>query len=207
VSQVNLLPPEIVAGQKTRRLAGLVALAGGVLVLLLLAFYVIQVGRLGGVEDDIEAQQRTNNAIQDEIDGLVKYEDLQVRAQQQQALLDGAYRNEVSFSQALMDLSRITPTDSYVDSFGITVTGPAPEATGVAFVGTITVNGQAVGMDSVAQWITRLEEITGWVNPWVPAVNTVDVGLDFREFSVSVDLTSDALTGRGRVAAEEADAG
>ena len=97
---------------------------------LLLLFFVVQMTRLGGVEDEIEAQQRTNNAIQDEIDGLEKYEDLQVLAQQRQALLDAAYQNELSFSQALMDLSRITPSDSYVNSFGLTMGGAPATDTG-----------------------------------------------------------------------------
>ncbi|MEX0984261.1 MAG: hypothetical protein WD096_04350, partial [Actinomycetota bacterium] len=162
MSQVNLLPPEILAGQKTKRLAGLVFLGGAVVAVLVLAFYLVQVNRLGSVETEIEAQQRTNNAIQDEIDGLVKFEDLQVLAQQRQALLDAAYLDELSFSQALMDLSRLTPSDSYVNSFGITVTGGVPDESGITFVGNIAISGQAVGIDTVAQWITRLEEVTGW---------------------------------------------
>ena len=57
-----------------------------------------------------------------------------------------------------------------------------------------------MGIDTVALWINRLEEVTGWVNPWVPTVNTADPVRDFRDFSVSVDLTTDALTQRGRAA-------
>jgi len=205
VSQVNLLPPEILAGHRTRRLATLIVIGGGVLVVLLLGFYLLQITRLGSVEDDISAQQRTNNAIQDDIDGLEKYEELQVEAQQQQALLNAAYQDEMSFSQALMDISRITPSESYLNSLGITITGGAAtgtETTGTegapTFVGTLQLGGQAVGIDVVAQWITLLEGVTGWVNPWVPTVNTSDPALDIRDFTASVDLTPDALTERGR---------
>ena len=207
MSQVNLLPPEIIAGQKTKRLTGLVILGGGVLAVLVLAFFLLQIGRLNSVEDDIAAQQRTNNAIQDEIDGLVKYEDLQVLAQQRQALLDAAYRDELSFSQALMDVSRITPSDSYLNSLSITVSGGVPNDNGVTFVGTVSLAGQAIGVDTVAQWINLLEEVTGWVNPWVPALSTTDPVKDVRDFSASVDLTNDALTPRGRGTAEATGAG
>jgi hypothetical protein len=204
VSQVNLLPPEVLAGQRTRRLASLIVVGGAILVGLLFAFYLFQVTRLNGVEGDIADQQRTNNAIQDDIDALQKYEDLQVEAQQQQALLDAAYRDELSFSQALMDISRITPSDSYINSLGITVTG-STDTTGTTgtegaptFVGTLQLAGQAIGVDTVAQWITLLEGVTGWVNPWVPTVTTSDPALDVRDFTASVDLTPDALTPRGR---------
>ena len=167
MSQVNLLPPE----DRSRASAHVGSpvswrSAARILVGLLLAFYLLQVGRLGGVEDDIAGQQRTNSAIQDEIDALVKYEDLQVQAQQSQSVLDAAYANELSFSQALMDVSRVTPSDSFLDAFGINVTGGTPTDSGVTFVGTVSLSGQAVGMETVASWINRLEEITGWVNPW-----------------------------------------
>jgi hypothetical protein len=182
----------------------MIAIGGAILVGLLFAFYLVQITRLNGVEDDIAAQQRTNNAIQDDIDLLQKYEDLQVEAQQQQALLNAAYQDEMSFSQALMDISRITPSDSYINSLGITVTG-ASDTTGTTgtegaptFVGTLQLGGQAIGVDTVAQWITLLEGVTGWVNPWIPTVTTSDESLDVRDFTASVDLTPDALTPRGR---------
>jgi hypothetical protein len=70
----------------------------------------------------------------------------------------------------------------------------------MTFVGTVTIGGQTIGIDTVALWITRLEEIAGWVNPWIPTVNTIEPSRDVRDFSASVDLTSDALTPRGRAA-------
>jgi len=204
MSQVNLLPPEILQSQKTRRLAGMILVAGAVLAVLVFAFFLLQVARLSGVQDEIEAQQRQNNAVQDDIDALQRFEDLKIEAQQQQELLSAAYADELSLSQLLMDLSRVTPSDSYVTTLTVTITGGQTTADGITFVGSVNLAGQAVGMDTVAQWITRLEEVEGWVNPWVPSVNTVDAELDFRDFSVTVDLTTNALTVRGRAGAPEA---
>ena len=83
MSQVNLLPPDILQRQGTRRLTtvrdrGRRPCSSG----LIIAFYLLQVNRLGGVEDDIEAQERTNASIEQEIDALQPFEDLQVEADQ-----------------------------------------------------------------------------------------------------------------------------
>ena len=53
MSQVNLLPPEILAAQRQRRLAGVVALAGVGVIGLILVFYVLQLGKVSGIRSDI----------------------------------------------------------------------------------------------------------------------------------------------------------
>ena len=197
MSQVNLLPPDILQRQGQRRLTTSVIVAGLVLLGLVLAFYLLQVNRLGGVNEDIEAQERTNQSIENEIDELQPFEDLQIQADQAVETLRNAYAGEMSFSQALMDMSRITPSDSYLQNLAIGLEDPNVDGD-VTFVGTIAFNAQAIGIDTVALWISRVEEIEGWVNPWIASVDTTDESLDIRSFPVNADLTSEALTARGR---------
>jgi hypothetical protein len=197
VSQVNLLPPDILQRQGTRKLTVSVLIAGAVVLGLILAFYLLQVNRLSGVEDEIRAQERNNAAVEADIQELQPYEDLQIEADQQVELLQSAYAGEMSFSQALMDLSRITPSDSYLQNFGIGLTLPVAED-GSTSVGTLNLTGQAIGMDTVALWINRIEEIEGWVNPWVPSVDNSEPTQDILTFPLTADLTSEALTPRGR---------
>ena len=53
MSQVNLLPHDVQQGQRYRRLT-LTVLAGGAVVLaLIIAFFLLQVGKLGSVNDDV----------------------------------------------------------------------------------------------------------------------------------------------------------
>jgi hypothetical protein len=197
VSQVNLLPPEIVQRQGTRKLTTSIIVAGFVVVGLIIAFYLLQVNRLSGVEEDIRAQERTNVAIEAENADLQQYEDLQVEADRSVELLRDAYAGEMSFSQALMDLSRITPSDSYLQNLAIGLEDPTVDGD-VTFIGTIAFNAQAIGIDTVALWISRVEEIQGWVNPWIASVTTEDQTRDIRNFPVNADITSEALTPRGR---------
>jgi Tfp pilus assembly protein PilN len=106
MSRVNLLPSDIKRGQQVRRRTFLVIVGGAVVIGLIVLMWIYQGVRLSGVNDDIQAQNRTNAGLQQEINDLQKYEDLQVEAQQQQELLTAAYANEVAFSGVLVTSPR-----------------------------------------------------------------------------------------------------
>jgi Tfp pilus assembly protein PilN len=203
MSQVNLLPPDILRGQRYRRLTLTVLLAGAIILALIVAFFLVQVGRLGSVNDDIAAKKQTNTQLQSQIDSLQKYDDLQVAAQQAQSQLNAAYAGEVSFSGMLMDLSRVIPSDAYLSTFSATITGPPPATGGTTttttpLIGTMTTGGEAIGFDSLSIWLTRLELVQGWVNPWMPTIAADTNVSNAYTFTTSVDLTQDVETPRGR---------
>jgi Tfp pilus assembly protein PilN len=204
MGQVNLLPPDILQGQRYRRLTLTVLLAGAIILALIVVFFLIQVGRVGSVNDKITAQKQTNANLQSQIDSLQKYDELQVQAQQAQSELDAAYAGEVSFSGMLMDLSRVIPSDAYLDTFTATITGPPAATTGgtttttTPLIGTMTTGGQAIGIDSLSIWLTRLELVQGWVNPWMPTITANATVPNAFTFTTSVDLTQDVETPRGR---------
>ena len=68
--EVNLLPPEILQRQKVRQMTYAVMGAGAVVILLVVAFYVLQGTRLSGVNSDIDDQNANNQGIQAQISGL-----------------------------------------------------------------------------------------------------------------------------------------
>lgn len=201
MSQVNLLPPEILRGQKTRRTALMILAAGGVVVALLLVFYLLQVQRLSSIEDDIAAQEQTNAGLQAEIAELQKFADLQVEAQQAEQQVADAYAGEVAFSGLLMDVSRVVPSDAYLQSLSVNTTPTAPaegeQEAGAAFVGTMAMSGEALGVDTVSQYLTRIEQVDGWVNPWASTISQVEAAIDSWSYAITVDLTDAVLTPRG----------
>jgi len=202
VSQVNLLPPELRARQQTRRQATLIAGTGAAVVVLLVAFWFLQGQKLSGVNDDIAAQNLTNSGIQTQIDELQNFQQLQAQAAAQQALLTKAFAGEVSFSQMLMDLSRTIPSDAYLDSFNASLAAPVAGAVATTptttFVGSFTASGAADGFESLASWLTRLESVKGWVNPWFSSATETGPNTGLYTFSSGVDLSDDSLTARGR---------
>jgi Tfp pilus assembly protein PilN len=206
VSQVNLLPPDILAAQRQRRLAGVVALAGVGVIGLILVFYVLQLGKVGGIRSDIDQQQQTNQGLQSEIQKLREFEQLRAQAQAKQKLLNDVFANEISFSGVLMDISRVIPSSAALTSMTATSQEPVPSAGGSTLLtGKIDVAGLALDYDTIASWLTRLERVRGWVNPWVTSIADPQSGPI--TYSSGVDLTTAALTERGRRAGGVADAG
>lgn len=204
MSQVNLLPPDIVQAQVYRRRTSAVLVAGALALVLVFVFYLVQNGKLGDANDEIDAQNATNASIQASIAEKQKFADLQAEAQARQQLLSAAYAGEVSFSALLMDFSRVIPSDAYVDSLALQIAdASAPvdpaAATGVVtnLIGTITGSGQAVSIDTLSVFLTRLEQVKGWVNPWMSTVSRNEE-VNGYDYSLSVDLTDEVETDRGK---------
>jgi Tfp pilus assembly protein PilN len=191
----------------------LFVLAGIALILLVVAFWFVQSMRLSSVQSDIDAQEQANASLQQEINGLQKYEQLQTEAQQQQQLLDTAYANEVSFSGMLLDVSKVIPSDTYLTNFASTLAAPTAAAgstssstststTTTTFVGTMSFSGETLHFSSLSTWLNRLESVQGWANPWTSNVTADSSIAGAYQFDTSVDLTQDALTQRGAAGAE-----
>jgi Tfp pilus assembly protein PilN len=209
VTQVNLLPPEIRQRTQTRRLTLMVIVAGVAVLVLLGFFYVLTSASLSRVNEDIAAQETQNAQINAQIAGLQEFAALQTEAQAKKALLTTAFANEVSFSGVLLDLSRVIPSDAYLTTFAAQVTPPAatttvPTApvTTTPLIGTMTAAGEGSGADSLASWITRLESVKGWVNPWISTFTETTPNTDRFTFNSGADLTSDVLTDRALGASE-----
>ena len=202
MSQVNLLPPELLTRQKTRRLTSLVIGAGAVIMAVLLGFWFLQGQKLSGINDDIAAQELDNQNVQVQIDELASAQLLQEEAASKEALLATAYAGEVSFSQLLMDLSKVIPSDAYLSAFDAALAPPVTTGTvttpgTTAFAGGFTVAGAADGFESIASWLTRLESVRGWVNPWLSSAAEIGSNTGLYTFTSGADLSSAALTARG----------
>lgn len=206
MSQVNLLPPDILAAQRQRRMAGVVALAGAGVIGLIFVFYVLQLGSLGSVRDDIERAEQNNAGLQRDIEALQPFEEIRSQAQAKQDLLNQVYANEISFSGILMDVSRVIPSEAALSSLAATSQEPTATTGGsTQLVGRIDVAGLAIDYDTIASWLMRLERIRGWVNPWVTSIADPDTGPI--TYASGVDLTTAVVTERGQQAGGTADAG
>lgn len=201
MSRVNLLPQEVMQRQRMRRLSYLIAGGSVALMALILLFYLVQIGRLGSVRDEIDQQERSNASIRADIQELQEFDDLRAEAQRKQQLLASAFEGEISFSGVLMDMSRLMPATAYLTDMSVQTTagtapaGPAAPTTG-GFLGVINVGGVSLDFNVVADLLTRLEGVDGWENPWVQgAADAAGGGVTF---TTGVDLSPEVLTDRGR---------
>jgi Tfp pilus assembly protein PilN len=207
VSEVNLLPPELRERQAIRRTTSLVVAAGLAALALIGIFYFFQVQRLSKVQSDLEAQQSTNARLVSQIASLQEFSALQAELAAKQELMSVIFVNEVSWSSALLDVSRVIPDASYLTNLTgqivPTVAGEAvAEPTGgtpqTTLVGNMTFAGVANQTETIATWITRLEEVQGWVNAWVDSAQEDAPGSRIYTFSNGLDLTQEAVTERGQ---------
>jgi Fimbrial assembly protein (PilN). len=200
VSQVNLLPREILERQKIRRNTALIALVGAFVLLGVVGLYLLEGSKLSSVNDQIAAQDAENATVQTQIAQLQSYADLQTQAQQQQQLLDSAWSGEVSFSGLLMDVSSVIPPDMDLSSLNVTLIAPAAAGTTTtttAFVGNINMAGEGLNSQTIATWLTRLETtVKGWANPWASTI-TLNVDGGPYTLTTTVDLTTAVVTPRG----------
>ncbi len=199
----DLLPDEIVAGRRARRTRSWVLV---VLVLVLagmggwyaLAEQELRVANdeLAAVTDDATELQRRQNDFAPVVD--VQAETTTITKQLSTLLAD--------------DLPWATLTDTLRDTgaaAGVTVDGMSgtlndagagasgavslPSASGAATIGSVTVTGTAPDKPSVAKYVDSLAGLTIVANPYLTSVAEAD---DEVQFSLTVDITAQALCGR-----------
>lgn len=207
MTQVNLLPGDIRERQRTRRLVVGVGVAVGAVLALLFFVFMLQVARLSDADQELAAQQEVNTGLRAQIGELQEFQLLKQEVATREALVAEATASSMLWSGALGDLSKIIPGQMWLTSFTGTL-APPPAAPGApvgtsapsavpasTLVGTIQFQGRALNHPTIAQWLTRLEKVTGWVNPWMSNATATQEGLNEIEFTGTVDITTDAVVG------------
>jgi Tfp pilus assembly protein PilN len=201
MSQVNLLPPEIRQKAKVRAQAILVGTAGAALIGLLIMLSLLQGVALRSANSDLSAQVAVNSGLEHQVADLQPYEEIALQLESQQAMVASAMQYEVSWPSALRDLQLVLPDEMALDSFNGTVTAsaappPTTPAEGPAIIGSISVSGTSQGSMNLARWLTRLEGVEGWGNPWMSTLT--DAGDGRWTFPTTIDIFDTAVTTRGQ---------
>jgi Tfp pilus assembly protein PilN len=203
VTQVNLLPRDIRQRATTRRRTGIVAALGGVVVAALLVIWFLQGMRLSDLNDKLDAQNATNDRLQAEVAGLQHFADEQTALEARKALLQSALANTIRWSGVLNKVSQVEPNTMWLDSLTGSITvatpgAPAPPTGGTALIGSLQFAGNALDTGTIALWLTNLETVPGWVNPWFSSASkTLVGGTPVWQFSSSVDLDTRATRSGG----------
>lgn len=198
MTQVNLLPPEFQQRHRQTRLVTLALLLGALAVGVVLMFYFLQSSKLAEAEQQLAQEQARIAQISGRISELEQFEVLKQRVTERQALVDRLNSGEVLWSTVLTDVSRVIPAEVSLTAMNGTLieggqpAGGTPVATTGDVIGSITFSGQAVDQPSVALWLTRLEQVEGWANPWITQSTKGGEDGSVITFSGTVDLTSGA---------------
>jgi Tfp pilus assembly protein PilN len=201
VSQVNLLPPELKQRQATRRTTSIALVAGAAALALVVLFSFLKSAELSHTQDELRAQQAVNQHVQAQIAELQKYSQLGSQLQAKQQLVSSVFANEVSWSGVLLDLSRVVPADAYLTQFSGQIAPPTTTGTttpSTPLIGSLTFTGNVKGADTLAAWLTRLEQVKGWVNAWANSASESAPFSRIYQFNSGVDLSPDVVTRRGQ---------
>ena len=200
MTQVNLLPLELRQRQATQRTTLFVGLLGAAALALVLVFSFTQSAQLQQAEDDLAQQQDANARVSGQITQLQEFGDLQQELATKQQLMGQVYRNEVSWSGVLLDLSRVIPSEAYLTNLTGTIssTEAVGEGTAAGIVGSLSFTGAVRGADTLAEWLNRLEQVDGWANAWASSASETGPFTRIYQFQSGVDLSGDVLTRRGR---------
>jgi Tfp pilus assembly protein PilN len=206
--RINLLPPEIYERQRLRRRTAVVIAVGIILLAGVGAFYFLQVLRLNAVEDDVAQQEAENARLQQEISELQEIADLQAEIESTRTLLSSLLSDRVLWSGILRDISLVIPGEAWLEGLTGSLTAAVPGTTEAptvedtaaqaGLVGQISFTGFAFDHRDVALWLSRLEDVRGFVNPWLSTSTKTPIGeTEVVQFDSSVDLSEQALARRG----------
>jgi Tfp pilus assembly protein PilN len=199
--RINLLPPEIRERQRARRRTVAVVAVGLVVLLLLGGFYLLQLMRLSDLRDDLEAQQAQNAQLRSQIAQLQEVANLQQQLADSRELLADLLSNQVYWSGILRDISLVIPGEAWLNGLNGTIATPEAEeevAAAPGLVGSISFTGFAFDHRDVALWLSRLEDVRGFVNPWLSnSAKTLIGTTTVVNFTNSVDLSEQSLARRG----------
>ena len=215
--RINLLPPEIYERQRVRRRTAAVIVVGLIVLAALGAFYFLQILRLNEVEDDITAQEAENAQLQAQIGELQEIVALQREIEDTRTVLNALLADRVLWSGVLRDVSLVIPGQAWLSGLNgqvgapgtagttattttgttTTATTPGQAAQPGALVGQISFDGFAFTHRDVALWLSRLEDVRGFLNPWLSNSTKTDIGTqEAVQFNSSVDLSEQALARR-----------
>jgi Tfp pilus assembly protein PilN len=202
--RINLLPPEVLERQRARRRTFL-TFAGGVIVLILIgAFYFLQILRLSSVEDNIAAQRAVNAQLEGQIAELEDVAALEEEIERTRLVLSGLLEDRVLWSGVLRDVSLVIPGEVWLNGIAGQLgaaeggtTGTTAELVTTGIVGQISFDGFAFDHRDVALWLSRLEDVRGFINPWLSSSAKTVIGtIDAVGFTSSVDLSEQAIARR-----------
>ena len=210
--RVNLLPPEIAAAAKFKRLKvilGMTVLA--VMALLVLAFLWVS-GQVGSAEEELATAETTGQALEAEVATYAEVPEVLAAVSAAQTNLATAMAPEIRWSFYLNDMSLTIPRTTRLATMSAVNTGAAAQLTGAvapesaavtplgtATIGSVTFSGKSTDFDAVAAWLQSLARQEGYVEPYVQGVTKQGEGKTqgtFYDVESSTQLSSEALSER-----------
>lgn len=158
--QINLLPPELRARRRGRRLIAIGTVAGVVVLGFLGIVLLIQRNTISNEEEELRNLQDQAADLRTQVAELQEFGALKDEIDRKEGVLATALTNDVAWSKFLNDLSLIIPDDSWLTNLSLSAAaGEAPS--GEQSFGTVSFQGFVFDFPGLAGWLTRTSQIDG----------------------------------------------
>ena len=202
--RVNLLPPEIGAARRLRKLQVGLGAGVGASVLVVGALVLAAAGQVADAQDGLDASKARGAALQSETNKYADVPAVYAAVDAKKAQLSLAMGKEVRWSYFLNDLSLVTPGKVWLTN--LTVTEPvdnlvaaAAPASGLQTpgIGTVTFAGKGSQHNDVAAWLRALAGQKGLADPYFTRSSQELVGdTPSVSFDSQAVITDQALSNR-----------
>jgi Tfp pilus assembly protein PilN len=186
---VNLLPSKVSTARRLPAPPVLVASVGTVILMAFLTVSFLSAGASVTKErtalESAQAQLLVSTPAADAVSPIVAQ--LPEQKEQRTLALTTALAERVAFDVILRDLSRLTPSDVWLDSLNAKV--PDPTAPQGAVPTGLTVSGYTYSLSSVARFLSRLQVVPELTEVELGSSSLADInGRSVIRFTISADL-------------------
>ena len=175
--RIDLMPATYAERRKQRRAVGMVAVAGLVIVAVLVAWWVFLGTQISAEEERLAEVQATNADLQAQIDELARFARLEQEVQQRQAALQTAMTGDVDWPAVLTEVAMVVPGEVWLTSLqGSAVTDEtSPVGTEDAEIdvaerepfGRVQFQGTSLSMPGIGKWMIRLGSVKDFQAVWL----------------------------------------
>jgi Tfp pilus assembly protein PilN len=213
--RIDLMPASYAERRKQRRAVGMVAVAGLVIVVVLLAWWVFLGTQISAEEERLAEVQASNAELQAQIDELARFARLEQEVQQRQAALQTAMTGDVDWPAVLTEIAMVVPGEVWLT--GLQGSAVTPDGTLVGTedavidvakaepFGRVQFQGTSLSMPGIGKWMIRLGSVKDFQAVWlttatekpaqvaagIPASFDFDSTIEFNEKAASLRFQED----------------
>lgn len=207
--RIELLPDSYRVRRQERRSIGLVIVAGLLVLVLVLGYWISLGMRVSDAEDELTQVQSRNGALQAEIDSLQRFADLEAEVIAKQGALATVMAGDVDWSSVLTEVAMVIPGEIWFTN----LTASAGQTEGATAVGTesapvriseeqpfgrIQFQGTSLTMPGVAKWLVRLGAAREFNALWLNDATEAELGegVEVVNFDSTLELSDRAASRR-----------
>jgi Tfp pilus assembly protein PilN len=190
--RVNLMPPELAEAAQLRQIQAVMGAVVLLAIVIVGALWYHERSAVSSAKNGLASAQAAQAGLNSKLASLQSVKDTEADLAAKQALLTQAMGNEVRWSYLLNDMSFRLPSGVYLTSMNVTET-----STTSGQIGTVSFADVGATYNDVAATLEALAKERGFTSPVFGSSSESVIGTHkVVNFSTTVGLTSDALSGR-----------